>query len=102
FMIPGGEDIDRVLVRPQLRRPTAISVIKTLARSGGFKRCSISDKGFYSQDTLNKFGSLQQFARFFRDSKKRQVLRKFLDSNENKPGVFDEGTRLSIDRRRYL
>jgi hypothetical protein len=102
FMIPGGEDIDRVLVKPQLRRPSAISVIEILARSGGFKRCSISDKGFYSQDSLNKFGGLQPFAQLFHDSKKRRVLKKFLDTNKNQTDVFDEGALLSIDRRRYL
>jgi hypothetical protein len=102
FLIQAGEDIDRSLVRPQLRKPSIVSVMETLAKSGGFKKCAISDKGFYSQESLDKFGGLRAFAHFFRDAKKKQLVKKFLDTSENTPKVFDEGTRLSIDRRRYL
>lgn len=100
--ISGGEEIDRLLVRPQLRKPSPESIIEIIAKAGGIERCAISDKGFYSDESIRKFGGLEETARIFRDAPQLSLLNKFLDAEPNKAGVFDEGTRLSIDRRRYL
>ena len=95
-----GGDIDTVLVRPKMRIPDAIEIFEYLAQQAQLT-CKVSDKGFFAQDTIRKFGDLEKLGIFLRDEPKRTLLDKFLGASKPGPGVDDEGVFLN-DNRRYL
>ena len=93
-----GGDIDTVLVRPYLRLPPLHKVIAELARTQGYE-CRPSDKGIYADETIAKWGGLDEAAGFLRDGAKRSLLEQFLDKSPSEAG---KGVYLTDDRRRYL
>jgi len=93
-----GGDIDITVVRPNLYIPSAHEVFEKLFDGIG-QSVRLSDKGFYADDAVRKFGGLEVLASFLRDSISRQLLYAFMDcSGKNSE---HEGYLLS-DGRRYL
>ena len=94
-----GGDIDTVLVRPKLATVDALQLFSFLFQGGG-RSLSLSEKGNFTQESIAKLGSLQDFAALLSDASTCSVFEKFLDPAPNKPGVFNEGVLLGD--RRYL
>jgi len=92
-----GGDIDSVLVRPRLHLPPLHKVLVEIARTQGYE-ARPSDKGIYADESIAKWGGLEQLCRFFRDDASRGLLQRFLDTSKSKTG---KGVYLD-DRRRYL
>jgi hypothetical protein len=95
----GGGSVDEVLVRPSLNLLDATQIFQQLCREALIKSVP-SDKGFYSNDLLSKFGNLEQAAAFFRNEGFKGVFDKYLDDSSPLQGVFDEG--VYVQGRRYL
>jgi hypothetical protein len=95
-----GGDIDTSLVRPSVVIPDALQMFEHLFQLEGYE-ATVSDKGFYERDTIEKFGSLATLAMLLRPNATREMLLKFLDHIKPTQGVRDEGSVLN-DRRRYL
>ena len=93
-----GGDIDTVLVRPRLRLPPLHKILVELARTQDYE-CRPSDKGIYADETIAKWGGLDQVTRFFRYAPGRSFLDQFLDQSKSEKG---KGVYLKDDRRRYL
>ena len=92
-----GGDIDTVLVRPKLALPSFAGLLSEIGRSAGYE-CSISDKGIYAKECLEKWGSLSQLGTYIRGEGGRALLDKYLDKSKSGD---EDGVYLS-DRRRYL
>jgi hypothetical protein len=93
-----GGDVDTILIRPQLYVPSGPQLFERLAQTAGWTS-KLSDKGFYSRDTIEKFGGLSAAASAFREPRHFSVLTEYLkDAKAQGAG----GKFLSSDRRRYL
>jgi hypothetical protein len=95
-----GGDIDTSLIRPTLFVPDAFQVFEHLFQKIGYS-VSLSDKGFFARDTINKLGELSTVGSLLRSAGFRALLLKFLDHVKPDRGVHDEGTLLN-DKRRYM
>lgn len=93
-----GGDIDTVLVRPRLHLYPLATIVEQLARIESYE-CRPSDKGIYADESISKWGGLEEVGHFFLDAKHRELLDRFLDPLSSKDG---KGVYLSSDRRRYL
>ncbi len=93
-----GGDIDTILVRPTIFVPGALELFQRLSWSIGYK-AKLSDKGFFAQHTISKFGGLDALAGFLSDAFARTLIFKFLDDNPK--GSAADGWLLN-DQRRYL
>jgi hypothetical protein len=102
YFCPGsiyfGGDIDTALVRPPLRLPPLHKILVELARKQGYD-CRPSDKGIYADETIAKWGGLEEASRFLRFSHGKDFMDQFLDQSRSEPG---KGVYLRDDRRRYL
>lgn len=94
-----GGDIDTVLVRPTIFVPSPLEIFKRIFWSIGYES-KLSDKGFFADDAIRKFGGLDAIGSFLRDPFTRQLIFKFLDSSEQ-INLRDDGCLLN-DQRRYL
>lgn len=94
---PGG-DVDSILVRPTIFVPSALELFQRLCWTIGYE-AKLSDKGFFAQHTISKFGGLDALAGFLSDAFARALILKFLD--ESSKGSATEGWLLK-DGRRYL
>jgi hypothetical protein len=92
-----GGDIDTVLVRPYLHLPSLQWIVEELAKTQGYE-CRPSDKGIYADESISKWGGLEQISSFLTETAHRQLLDQFLDSSKSEAG---NGVYLS-DKRRYL
>lgn len=92
-----GGDIDTVLVRPHLYLPPLQHLLTVLARPRGYE-CRPSDKGIYAEESISKWGGLNEVAAFLRDKTRKALLEQFLDISKSgsETGVYLD------DRRRYL
>jgi hypothetical protein len=95
-----GGDIDTTLIRPSLFIPNASQVFEHLFRTGGYD-ATLSDKGFFARDAIEKFGDLSSIGALLRNDGFREVLLKFLDHTKTPQGTEQEGVVLN-DKRRYL
>lgn len=93
-----GGDIDTALIRPSLRLLPLHACVEVIAREQKYE-CRPSDKGIYANESLAKWGGLEELAGFLRDERKRAILDRFLDKSPSKPG---RGVYLEDDKRRYL
>ncbi len=94
-----GGELDEVLIRPTLKILEVLEILHRLGRSCQL-RFSPSEKGAFARDSIAKFGSLEQAARFLRDERHRCLLDKFLSKDKVPKGTFDEGDH--AQGRRYL
>lgn len=92
-----GGDIDTVLVRPRLYLPTLHTIVEELARTQGYE-CRRSDKGIYAEESISKWGGLEQIGEFLSKMPYRSLLDQYLDPSKSQDG---KGVYLS-DKRRYL
>lgn len=92
-----GGDVDTILLRPKLFVPDGPALIEYLVSRVGWTSRT-SDKGFYSSDTVAKFGNLEKAAHTLRHPAQSDVLNTYLA--EGKSSTY--GKYLSTDRRRYL
>jgi hypothetical protein len=92
-----GGDIDTVLVRPRLYLPSLHKILEHLAAKQGYE-CRPSDKGIYADESISKWGGLEQIGEFLRNGRHRALLDNFLDDSKSAIG---KGVYLS-DKRRYL
>jgi hypothetical protein len=97
----GWGDIDRVVIKPEIFVPDAFEIFTSLLGEQKLT-ARVSDKGFFGQEAIRKFGSLGYLAEYFRNKSKRAVLEKFRDTTKPQEGVHDEGVLLASDNRRYL
>lgn len=93
-----GGDIDTVLVRPRLYLPPLQKVLEQLAATQGYD-ARPSDKGIYAEDTISKWGGLEEIGKFLRQPHNRALMDRYLDQSRSEAG---KGVYLRDDRRRYL
>jgi len=93
-----GGDIDTVLIKPRLCLPPLPKIVQQLAGALGYD-CRPSDKGVYADESISKWGGLEEIGKFLRNAQYRTLLERFLDRSKSEPG---KGVYLADDRRRYL
>lgn len=93
-----GEDIDNTTIRPKLRLLDATEIFTQYFDYSGFK-IKLSDKGSYLKDTIERFGSLEDVASFFRNEENRNIFEQFL-YEKNKKDI--EVIYLDTEKRTYL
>jgi hypothetical protein len=98
-MIFGGQDLDAILVRPNIRVPEANEIFTFLATSAGLKS-TISDKGSYAQDTIGKLGGLENARIFLRSAAGKLLVAAYLSQAPPDGGRNDQG--VLLNSRRYL
>jgi len=96
-----GQDLNLFLVRPNIYVPDTFGVVSFLLEKKA-QTCLVSDKGYYAQHSVQKFGGLDRLAATLRDSRASAVLSKFLDHSQRPEGTVDQGVHLNSDRRVYL
>jgi hypothetical protein len=96
-----GGDIDTILIRPTVYLPRAEEMAEHLARAAGWTT-QLSDKGFYSRDTVRKFSGLEAAAEFLRAPHKRSVLDEFLRPKPQSSELIPRGIYLRSDQRWYI
>ncbi len=95
-----GGDIDVTLVRPRLRIVDPLKIFIQYFGEVGYKHVCISDKGNYTEETIKKFGSLEEIWNFFKEGNKKQLFNLFIPSDsQNKPG---NGEIVTVNQRAYL
>jgi hypothetical protein len=93
-------DVDVFLVKPRLKLLDAFEIFRILFRAAGIEM-GYSDKGNYTRECIDRFGSLNALARELLEETRRRLFDKFKDNETpNKEGVFDQG--VLIKDRRYL
>lgn len=99
-MFLSGQDIDTVLVRPNIRVPDPTEIFVKVAALAGLE-CRTSDKGFYAQESVQKLGGLRAACQFFQSPTGIQLTAAYLDIE--KPKEKDEPKLgILLDGRRYL
>jgi hypothetical protein len=96
-----GGDIDTILVRPTVYLPSADEMVEHLARAAGWTT-RLSDKGFYSRETVTKLSGLNATADFLRTPTKVGILNEFLKSKPKPGEQVSRGKYLSSDQRWYI
>ena len=99
LLIGSGSDVETSTVRPSIRIPEPLQLFDVIARDAGLK-VSVSDKGFYAEDSCKKFGGLAELALFLRSAAGRSFCSAFLDKTKSDEGDYTRGFFLS--GRRYL
>jgi hypothetical protein len=94
-----GQDIDAAVFRPNIRVPSAREIFNKLVDIAG-ATCTISDKGFYAQEAVEKLGGLEDAAQFLKSAPGLALVDAFLSEAPNKPGKYDQG--VFLESRRYL
>ena len=95
-----GGDIDVNLVRPRLRIVDPFKIFIQYFGEAGYKDVRISDKGNFTEETVKKFGSLEEIGEFFKKEDKRQLFSLFLATkSSNEP---DNGEVVAVNQRAYL
>jgi hypothetical protein len=104
YQCPGfaimGNDMEFQVLRPSVNMPDAEAIFRVVLDHAGYV-CKVSDKGAYTQASIDKFGGLEQAGMEVRHPSLLALLQKYLDTTRPAKGVFDEGVLLR-DRRRYL
>lgn len=93
-----GGDIDYVTVRPGINLMTDEDMFTEYFSDSNYTT-ELSDKGSYLKDTVNRFGSLEQTAAFFRSEAKRNLFSQFLFTKKDKDS---EVIFLEVEQRAYL
>lgn len=93
-----GGDIDVVTVRPSLALLSDNDMFVDYFANSGFTT-ELSDKGSYLKDTIDRYGSLEDVAAFFRIEANRNLFDQFLITKSENDGAV---VYLSVERRAYL
>jgi len=94
-----GGDIDSITARPTISMPLDEDMLSAYFADSGYAT-ELSDKGSYLKDTIDRFGSLEQTATFFRTESKRNIFDQYLVTKPEQGD--DEIVRLSVESRTYL
>jgi hypothetical protein len=104
YQCPGafvrGDDIELQMLRVAISVPSTNTILGHVLRDQGYES-TLSDKGAYSKETIEKFGGLEKTLSVLRDPGTKSLLDKFLNRTDKKDGVHDQGVFLRDDRR-YL
>ncbi|WP_200300814.1 hypothetical protein [Streptomyces adelaidensis] len=93
-----GNELDSVLVRPKIEMPDVMSLFDSYFAATDVTT-QYSDKGKFFNDTVSRFGGLDELGKFIKAKATRSVLDKFMQTNKNvDDGVFYVRT----DQRAYL
>ncbi|WP_146103663.1 hypothetical protein [Nonomuraea solani] len=93
-----SNELDAVLVRPKLQMPDVMELFDTYFEGVGVK-VRYSDKGKYFNDTIDRFGGIEELGKFIKAKDTRSVLEKFMQKEKRTDnGVFYVRT----DQRSYL
>jgi hypothetical protein len=92
-----SDDLDAVIVRPKLQMPDVMTFFNTYFEDAGVS-VRYSDKGNYFNDTVRRFGGLDETGQFIKSAATRGVLEKFMQKKGTDTGVFY----LPNDQRSYL
>lgn len=99
IMYFAGEDIDINIVRPTLRLVDETEIFAKYFEHSGYD-IELSDKGSYLKDTIERFGSLQAVADFFRVKLHRDLFDQYLyTKNKDNDEV---AYHLDTEKRAYL
>src|SRR5439155_6193150 len=93
-----GGDIDTITVRPTLRLVDEAEIFAKYFRHSGYD-IELSDKGSYLKDTIDRFGSLQAVASFFRVKHNRAIFDQFLYAKDK---ADEEVVYLDTEKHTYL
>lgn len=91
-----GDNLQDNLIRPKLRLLEPTDIFETLFGAENYY-ISLSDKGNFHIESIEKFGTFEKLAEFLQNSQNQQILNMFL---ENKPS--SEETGIYVQQRRYL
>jgi hypothetical protein len=72
-----GGDIDVTLVKPQIRIIEPLEIFQKYFFEAGFSDVRLSDKGNYTQETIQKFGSLNELGNFLKSIQNQRLLARF-------------------------
>jgi hypothetical protein len=91
-----GGDIDKVLVRPQLRILEPLQIMNIVFEAQNWN-VQLSDKGSYHIECLKRFGSLDTLSAFLKEPRHRALMDCYFDESpsSSETGVF-------LRDRRYL
>ena len=93
-----GGDIDVNILKPTIRLVDAAELFALYFQHSGYD-IELSDKGSYLKDTIERFGSLQSTAEFFRQKQNRDLFDQYLYT---KAQADNEVIYLDAERRTYL
>jgi hypothetical protein len=97
-----GGDIDTNTVRPTLRLVAETEIFAKYFGHSGYE-IELSDKGSYLKDTIERFGSLQAVASFFRVKHNRDIFDQYLYTKAQAKAQADsEVIYLDTEKRTYL
>lgn len=97
-----GGDIETNTVRPTLRLVDETEIFAKYFGYSGYD-IELSDKGSYLKDTIERFGSLQAVASFFRVKQNRGIFDKYLyNKAQAKTQADGEVIYLDTEKRTYL
>lgn len=94
-----GGDIDVTLVRPHINIIEPFMIFQEYFNEAGFTDIRLSDKGGFTQQTINKFGSLDEIGDFLKEKRGRNLLSTF---REKKRSKNDTGEVVCPNDRAYL
>lgn len=94
-----GGDIDSITARPTINLSSDDDMLSAYFADSGYTT-ERSDKGSYLKDTIDRFGSLEQTAAFFRTESKRNIFDQYLVTKPEQGD--DEIVRLTVESRTYL
>ena len=96
MMVLGSDDPEAASYRPYLRVPTALGIFKQISQAKELT-ASPSDKGIYTKVTIDKFGSLEAAASFFRSELGRKLTVAYQADRASSVGIY-----LPDEQRRFL
>ncbi|MEV7400008.1 hypothetical protein AB0N93_06235 [Streptomyces sp. NPDC091267] len=93
-----GNELDAILVRPKIEMPDVMTLFDSYFAASDITT-QYSDKGKFFNDTVSRFGGLDELGAFVKAKATRSVLDKFMQTGKNADdGVFYVRT----DQRAYL
>lgn len=94
-----GQDVDVNIIRPKLRLVDETEIFAKYFQYSGYD-IELSDKGSYLKDTIERFGSLQATAEFFRAKQHRDLFDQYRYTTDT--ANDDVAFHLDTEKRAYL
>lgn len=95
-----GGDVDTNIVKPKVFLPKTLDFVRKLFQEQGFEGVTLSDKGNYTSRIIQKFGSLDDVVKFFKDEKNYTLLGKFYEEKSKKEKGGAEVVNISTNEKR--
>jgi len=104
YLCPGmayfGGDIDVTLGRPRITIVEPLAIFQEYFSEAGYLDVRLSDKGGYTQETISKFGSLEELGNFLRTKTNCELLSLFREKKSTKSS--QTGEVVFADNRAYI